>query len=54
MPVVGEANFPHQDALRSPRTRVPIGFQIATISLEDFEFNTKRGLEISGSKRCSQ
>jgi hypothetical protein len=31
-----------------------IGFQIATVSLEDFEFKMKRGLQISGSNQCSR
>jgi len=30
------------------------GFQIATVSLEDFEFKMKRGLQISGSNQCSR
>jgi hypothetical protein len=30
-----------------------IGFQIAIVSLEDFEFKMKRGLQISGSNQCS-
>jgi hypothetical protein len=31
-----------------------IGFQIATVSLEEFEFKMKRGLQISGSNQCSR